>query len=347
MVNDTAIRRLVEMISAFYTEGRTVKEDLACSLTSEFLRNIQDVLFTKQIVLYSRFSKFFSDKREEMLSSPQMYVKYIFYACLQDDLIHRIVFEKFLNAFALILRIIIETSLKTKINFCRSVPDIFMVLFEEKFSKPFGSCKVFRRFLQYINNPRYLEAKCVERNISRSYDPNVSIERIPEILREKARQMLPYEQKPSISDFLESIIDHHSSSLANNVLEIIGTEFPLKKDVDLNASPSNLIQHKTTRIAESLTRLKMYEKIGDSKSTPEPCKSLNFDSKTSHDALGQISDKARYESIIEAVIRHNHSKSSCRMQLKGRNQTEADRILEHLKSTINSIVEVLDEYDKE
>ncbi|GBN78756.1 hypothetical protein AVEN_2019-1 [Araneus ventricosus] len=114
----------------------------------------------------------------------------------------------------------------------------------------------------------------------------------------------------------------------------------------MRACPIQL-RKKIAQLPEEPKILEAVEKVGDSKSTSELCPSLNSDSETNDDAPGQMADNARYENIIEAVIRHNHSKSSCHGKSKGRIQTEADGILEHLQSTIKCLIEVLDEYDKE
>ncbi|GBM42811.1 hypothetical protein AVEN_173410-1 [Araneus ventricosus] len=354
MGDDTAVRRLIEMLSAFYTEGRAVEEDLTCSLTSEFLWNIRDVLFTKQIVVFSRWQIFFDVGCEEMLSSPEMYLRNVFYACLQDALVNLNIFERFLSAFALILRISVETRHRKGLNFCKLVPDVFMEFYKKELKKPFGRCGGFRRFVEYINNPNYLESKCIGRNLSYSYDPNASVNEIPEDLREKACRMIQEGGDfPRRFNFVEAEMDKNSSSLAKKVLEITRIEFLplpsefLPKPSDDNISLYDVIRQKIARIAESLNIPVTFEKVGDSELTSERCPSLNSDSKTNDDAPGQMADNARYENIIEAVIRHNHSKSSCHGKSKGRIQTEADGILEHLRSTIKCLIEVLDEYDKE
>ncbi|GBL95625.1 hypothetical protein AVEN_22121-1, partial [Araneus ventricosus] len=139
-----------------------------------------------------------------------------------------------------------------------------------------------------------------------------------------------------------------SSNLARSVLEITNPEFiPIPSDGDLNESLSDSIQQKIAQLPEGPEILETVEKVGDSESTSERCPSLNSDSETNDDAPGQMADNARYENIIEAVVRHNHSKSSCHGKSKGRIQTEADGIMEHLQSAIKSLIAVLVEYYKE
>ncbi|CAL1298965.1 unnamed protein product [Larinioides sclopetarius] len=346
MGDDTSVRRLVEMLSAFYTEGRAVEEDLTCSLTSEFLRNIQDVLFTKEIVVFLRWRFFFDLSCEGMLLSPEMYLRYVFYACLEDARVNLHIFERFLSAFALIFRLTLEIYYRTQMNFCKLVPDIFMVFYEKELKGPFGRRNGFHRFVEYINNPSYLESECIVRSVSYFYNYKLSLYQIPKDLLEKASKIKPdSEDLPKSFNFLRDEIDLDSSSLAKKVLEITKTEFiPLQKDVNSNASLSNLIQHKTAQIAE---RLEMLEKIGDSDSTSEPRPSLNCDSETNGDAPAQMVDNARCNNIIEAIIKYNHSKSSSNDNTNNRIQEEANGVLDHLKITVKSLLEVLDEYDKE
>ncbi|GBN78083.1 hypothetical protein AVEN_3093-2 [Araneus ventricosus] len=222
--------------------------------------------------------------------------------------------------------------------------DAFIVLYDNVMKNTFCKNGGFRRLVEYISGHRYLTWKW---NCKDPVSPDhPTCVKSQEDIKKKVKKELRGRVVKRTEAELEAI--HATSTfLAQKVLSTTSVElptFPSNPDMIkcLAASRNEETAGKTER--ESI--IKAAARFADMDETRQGCSSSNSDSKTNH-AINQNGDNARYENTIQAVIRHNHSRSSGHTNSDNQVQKEADGILEQLKETIKSFITVLEEYDKE
>ncbi|KAF8771756.1 hypothetical protein HNY73_019131 [Argiope bruennichi] len=335
MGDDIAIRRLAEILSAFYVEGKVHEEDLTYSITKKCLQNIKNILLIKQVIIYSRWVHSF-DTFPVCLSSPEMYLRYVLFACRQEVYMNLKIFERFLSVFCLLICITGEMFNKTKVNFRKVIPDIFMLLYEKEMKKTFERCGGFLRFIEYINSHEYLEVKN-DNYLIFCYKPNSTP---PEDFRKQMEKVIRKEHKFTRAFKFEDAERDLSCLLwAQTIFKRTGIKPPsLLEDSDLK---EELYEQKIEQPEEEGI---LEVEVKTSEVTLKNCSNLNSDSETCN-LVRQIEDEEWYENVIEAVIRYNYSKSSDHTNKKNKIQKEVDDILKSLKEKIMSLYEIIAEYE--
>ncbi|KAF8771755.1 hypothetical protein HNY73_019130 [Argiope bruennichi] len=348
MEDDTVVRNLVEILVKVNTEVKSTEVVLISPITKEFLQNINEVLFTKLIFTRKRWERFFNVFPDKMLSSPEMYLKYVIYACRQEASMYLKIFERFLSVFSLLIYITRETLKRTEVNFFKIVPDVFMVIYEKEMKESFHKCGGFHQFSKYVNNPKYLEMKSIRKYRTSYQGSNVSIPEVYSIPRSQFEKISREEKElPTNFNLEDGSKDLPSGFWAKKILQRKGIEFPsILNNAGLKAKlfeqeMAQLFEEK--KIVEAEVKA-MEESLGQSLV-------LNFDSEIYH-LLRQVVDKtdgqmAWHENIIEAVIKYNHSKSSNHMNKKNTILKEVEKILEHLKETIMHLIEIVDKCEND
>ncbi|KAF8771760.1 hypothetical protein HNY73_019135 [Argiope bruennichi] len=161
MENDDEMRRLLEHFiplfcsKIFVNFQNIVATDLFVQsdhMPSDFFQNLNDVFSVKKYLNLKKWDKFFEISCLKALSSHEMYFRYVFFACEYAILFCDDVFDRILNAFALVTNYAIETLINTEVNFCRFIVDICIVFYEDALKEEFHRHGGFNRFAEYLRH---------------------------------------------------------------------------------------------------------------------------------------------------------------------------------------------------
>ncbi|CAL1298970.1 unnamed protein product [Larinioides sclopetarius] len=278
-----------------------------------------------------------------MLSSHEMYLTFVMFACISERACSENIFESFTSVCALVELLCDETLEKTGVNFCDLKPKIIEMFYhlelKEVFCRPHLG---FQRFAEFIRSHRYLRWK-LNKNYSASSDGPTdainSIQRFDEKIKKELRRDRVIEKEINPDEVAR---DKTSRYFAEAVLRFIKIKLPtLPSYQDVLKS---VIAHKKNEKAKPIEEKRGIEAAETLENINE---SLHGGSSPNSELKSNYNPKhedtiERYEKIIQAVIRYNHSKSSSNENASNRNQKEADEVLKHLKEKIESLTEVLD-----
>ncbi|GBL55488.1 hypothetical protein AVEN_123185-1 [Araneus ventricosus] len=349
MEEDASVRILVELIS---TKKRTDTEEIIARnptiptylLTEDFSKKIEDITRLRALIVLHRWHSFFDNCYRKMLSSHEMYLTFVMFVCISEQRYHQNIFDSFMSVCILVNLLNDETRAKTGVNFSHLNPDIVMVFYLNELKSIFCRRGGFQRLVEYIRSHRLVRGKCNKNNpLSPDGSTAVLKKEIPNKFKKELRVMFRNITNPD-----EVANDERSIYLANLVLSISSIELPtLPSYTDLIKRLVASRKHYARKIAGKKEKTETTVKFETLNVDLDACSSSISDSNTNYDAKHQENIE-RYEGIIQAVKRHNHSRSSSGHEnANNRIQEEADGVLEHLKDTIKSLVEVLDEYDNE
>ncbi|GBL98221.1 hypothetical protein AVEN_212971-1 [Araneus ventricosus] len=344
MEEDTSVRILVELISTkknteeIIARNPTIRTYL---LTEDFSKKMKDIIHLRTLIAYQRWNLFFDNCYRKMLSSHEMYLTFVMFVCISEQRYHRNIFDSFISVCILVNLLNEETLAKTGVNFCHLNPDIVMVFYLNELKSIFCRRGGFRRLVEYIRSHRFVRGKCNKNNSLSPDGSTAALETdIPKKFKKELRRVFMNITNPD-----EVANDARSIYLANLVLSISSVELPtLPSYTDLIKRLVAFRKNDARKIAEEKEKIETAVKFETLNVDLHACSSS--DSNTNYDAKHQENIE-RYEDIIQAVKRHNHSRSSGHENANNRIQEEADGVLEHLKDTIKSLMEILDEYDNE
>ncbi|KAF8771758.1 hypothetical protein HNY73_019133 [Argiope bruennichi] len=315
-----------------------------CLLTREFSQSMQNVLTMRQMMVFWRWWKFFDTCCPKMLSSHEMYLKYVAYACLKEHECNRNIFDSFISVCALLKNMCNETLRKTGIDFCEANPFIFMVFYRNVLREVFHRRGGFQRLVEYIRDHRYSKWKYQRKGLISLDDPNAPDNDMHIDLTEKLKNELKREHIfETVIDLDEILSDKSSSILARVMLRTMEAQLPpLPSYQDL---VKRLVDYRKKEISkkrrdEAVAKFEALEDAFQEYSCFNSDPKANIVSK-------QKENKRRSENIIQAVIKYNRSKHSVQANSNTPIHQEADRILKHLEGTIKSLIEIIDEYVSE
>ncbi|GBM74040.1 hypothetical protein AVEN_57835-1 [Araneus ventricosus] len=161
-----------------------------------------------------------------MLSSHEMYLRYVmvisgFVAHFTDN-----IFDKLLSAFALVINFNIETLRSTGVNFCELTNDIFMVIYNSVLKELFSKHGGMERLAEYVNLHEYLTWKWQWKDIISPYDPDIFVVHIQKDLDNKIHEELAKE--PYFPEFIshDHVLSHFPSLLlALKILSFLEINF--------------------------------------------------------------------------------------------------------------------------
>ncbi|GBM74042.1 hypothetical protein AVEN_57836-1 [Araneus ventricosus] len=362
MDDDTSVRILLGMI--FDKQVLGAEEMIArnpsiptCLLTEDIIRSTKNVLRIRSSVVLYRWKTFFDTCYKMMLSSHEMYLTFVMFACISEHKSNQNIFESFISVCALAKRLSNEILQKTGVNLCDLNPDIVTVFYQYQLKGMFCESGGFQRLVEYIRKHRYLKWK-LSKHYYVSNDTSTDLIKAIKVLKRVKAIETDFDEKLEKELRRERVIekktnpdeasrDTTSIFLAKEVLSTTLVELPTLTSLpDLVKSLIAYRKKKITENSKEKRRTEADEKLQASNVALPGCSSSNSESTTNYDAKRQENFEWN-ENIIQAVIRHNHSKSSGHEKANKRIQEEAEGVLEHLKDTIKSLIEVLNEYDKE
>ncbi|CAL1300972.1 unnamed protein product [Larinioides sclopetarius] len=284
-----------------------------------------------------------------MLFSHDMYLRFVMFACIKEHDCYNSIFRSFINVCVLVKLLCDETLEKTGVNFCDLVPDIIIVFYNGMIEETFCRSNLgFQRFVEYIRGHKYLRWNLNKDHSVSPDETNVAVNYRQLEFDEKIKKELKKEDVIEIEVNPDEVeMDDHSCMLASGVLAITLFDLPnLPNCEDLKNTVTEYQKNKILKNIEEKRRTQGAEKSEDVNVSLAVSSSTNSELKTNDDPKQQ-GNIGGYEKIIQAVIKHNHAKKSSNETSNNRIQKEADGTLEHLKDTIESLIEVLDKCDDE
>ncbi|CAL1289874.1 unnamed protein product [Larinioides sclopetarius] len=346
MEDDASVRKLVELI--FNKQFKNISEATALDLsiaasllTNDFLLRMQAVLNMKQMILNYAYREFIA--KNSAITSYSYYLKLVMPSCLAEHESHRNIFESFISVCVLLKLFSDGTFKATGMDFGYLNTRLFIAFYDCVMKNTFRENGGFRVLVEYISSHCYLTWKWNWKDLSPEYLSHV-------MTREDIKMEIKKELTMNLVQRSEEdvkAIRAFGDTLAQTVLSTMSVNLSnLTNNIDVikcSVAPGN---EEIARDTERKRIIKTAARFVDLDETDQGCSSSNSDSKTKF-TVNQNRDDKRYENTIQAVIRHNRLRSSGYGKSNNRIQKEADGIFEHLKDMIESLISVLDNYEKE
>ncbi|CAL1298967.1 unnamed protein product [Larinioides sclopetarius] len=340
-----------ELVELVFDKKPTIHEKLvarnslipASLMSEDFLKKLRDVLYIRKFVVSHRWKNFFDDHNREILFSHEKYLMHVMFAFLYEYDCNQNIFDSFVSVCVLVIYFSEEILEKTGVDFSDLNPDIIMVFYRNVLKKSFYRPKDFYRFVEYIRDHKYLKWK--SKGLI-SFDKSEPVRIDSKLIFNLTEELGSHPVFLEVPSDRKATMEANALSFAQEVLSKTSVELPtLPNEHDLI---KRLVAYRKRVIPKAAERRKELEAalISEISNVAPLHGYAGSDDKTNY-AVKRQENIAQHENIVQAVIRYNQAKKAANEDSNNRIQKEAGGVLEHLEDKIKSLIEVLDNFDKE
>ncbi|GBM74033.1 hypothetical protein AVEN_57830-1 [Araneus ventricosus] len=333
--------------------------------TKDFFQNIRTLLIAKKSLVLKRWQNFFQNSCLNALSTHEMYLRYIMFACDIEIIFSDNIFDRILSVFALVINFNIETLINSGVNFCELSVDIFMVFYKSALKKSFYMQGGFEQFAEYLRichkelacknynhndlekvpyNPNFIKHKdVIESTICESLAKEVlsttkiKLPTLTNLADLYVRLQAARQQKAFI---LAAFSKRETNDTAT---ERETTATPSKRGTAEVASTSEMSERDSKQKAADTDWKRKNTKAS-------PIREIESSQWRANLPTNSVKHKTHLdwlENIAETHAKYINTKCSDTSHANSRFHKEADKFLKQLKDMIITLIDALEDYDEE